>query len=169
MPSAARAARRAGSRVVPRTACPAARRLRASSLPRQPQAMIRQRATVLSLLGARRLVLGIDFLFGGRGLVVGARSLRQSSGTTPCVGQLEQLLDVAVSQIAFAARQLRRAVAGDAHLHLSRADLRFATSPPARVARGDHLIEVLGLKLLPRLGDLTGRAQADLLKAVARV
>jgi hypothetical protein len=152
---------------VPRTAWPSARSSRASDCPRQPQPMIRHRANDPS---RRPLSSRASTAPRRRPRRRTPRAPARASPRPPaCVRRLEQLVELAIREVGVAPALLLGHVLHHTELEIRHRHLRLAARTPPRVVRGQHLLEVLGVERLPRLGDLTSALQAQLLEPASGV
>ena len=75
----------------------------------------------------------------------------------------------ALGEVCLASTVLVAHVVGHPQLQIGHRQLLLATRAAARVMRGEHLVEVCGLKRLARLNDLPRGPQPDLLEPRTRV
>ena len=148
--------------VVPRTACPRLTSSRASIWPRHPQPMIRQRAN--ARLSCPSPACPRTPRAPARGVRSGRPRARRRALVASSSWSSSGRRDTPRAVAAARGRRLR-----DAQLEVADADLGLAARAPPGVVRGEHLLEVLGLERLARLGDLAGRPAAQPAPARARV
>ncbi len=150
---------RAGSRVVPRTDVPARHAAPASAAPRQPQPMIRQRASGATRR-SRRACRRTRGSTSSR--VRSGRPLARAAG----VGRLEQLRRgsrssscsrAAFGEITLALRRCSLMSRIDLQLDIVERDLALALGRARRALRAASICcKVLGVERLARFGDLAG-------------
>ncbi len=126
---------------------------RASDCPRQPQPMIRQRATARGPSTGGAQLPGSDARAELLACLL-ARALGQPPCPSACVGHLQQLVELAVGEILLPARRcsLRSSITRSSRSWTVTSH--FAAGPPPSVVGGEHLLEVFGLERLAVLGDL---------------
>ena len=90
-------------------------------------------------------------------------------GSPARVGDLEQLVELAISQVLLATTSLLPDVVHHPHLQVGHRHLGLPPGAPPGVVGGKHLLEVLGIERLAVLRDLASGPQPQLLQPVSRV